>query len=49
MDTRAPAYYEYMIVESGTSVEEEWKLVGVYGGRVLNWMVFRRYIGQEPK
>jgi hypothetical protein len=46
-DTRAPAYYEYIIVESGGVVEEEWKLVGVYGSRFFNWMVFQRYIPEE--
>lgn len=44
---RAPAYYEYIIIESGGVVEEEWKLVGVYGSRFFNWMVFRRYIPKE--
>ncbi len=47
MDMRAPAYYEYIIVESGDVVEEEWKLVGVYGGAFLKWMVFRRYVPEE--
>lgn len=47
MDTRAPVYYEYIVVESGSIVEEEWKLVGVYGDRILNWMVFQRYVPEE--
>jgi hypothetical protein len=47
MDTRAPEYYEYIIVESGSTVEQEWQLVGVYGGHVLTWMVFRRYIPED--
>lgn len=44
MNTRAPEYFEYIVVENGGVVEDEWKLVGVYGGQVLRWMVFRRYI-----
>lgn len=47
MDMRAPEHYEYIIVESGSVVEVEWQLVGVYGGRVFNWMVFRRHIPEE--
>lgn len=49
MDQRERAYYEYIIVQNGMSVEEEWKIVGVYGSHILPWMVFRRYIGKEPK
>lgn len=48
-DMREPAYYEYIIVESGQPVEEEWKIVGVYGGMYFKWMVFRRYIGNTPE
>lgn len=47
MDTREAAYYEYIVVESGSTVEDAWQLVGVYGGRVLNWMVFRRHIPND--
>jgi hypothetical protein len=47
MNTRAPEYFEYIIVPSGSTVEDEWKLVGVYGGQILNWMVFRRYIPED--
>lgn len=31
MNTRAPEYYKYIIVEHGSTVESEWQLVGVYG------------------
>lgn len=48
LQEREPAFYEYMIVESGEPVEEAWQIVGVYGGQVFRWMVFRRYIGNSP-
>lgn len=47
MNTRAPIHYEYIIVENSSLIEDEWQLVGVYGGRFLNWMVFRRHIPEE--
>jgi hypothetical protein len=49
MDTRAPAHFEYIIAESGSVVEDKWQLVGVYGSRIFNWMVFRRHIPEEEK
>lgn len=47
MDTRAPEYYEYIAVQNGTVLEDEWKLVSVSGGVIINFMVFRRYIPEE--
>lgn len=46
-NTRAPEYYEYITVENGTVLEDEWKLVSVSGGIVKPYMVFRRYIPED--
>jgi hypothetical protein len=48
INMRAPEYYEYIIVENGSKIEVEWQLVGVYGGQIFNWMVFRRYVEGYP-
>lgn len=47
MNTRKPEYYEYMIVENSAILESEWQIVGVYGGLVFKWMVFRRHMQEE--
>lgn len=46
MNTKAPEYYEYIAVENGTVLEDEWKIVAVYGV-VIKYMVFRRYVPEE--
>ena len=46
MNTKAPEYFEYIAVENGTVLEEEWKPVGVYGWPI-KWMMFRRYVPED--
>lgn len=45
-NTKAPEYYQYIIVLSGDTLEDDWKIVGVYGS-MIKLMVFRRYVPES--